>query len=385
MATPSLTPQNYFSTSLSTGITSTDTTIYLASLPTGNEGYLEIDEGSSSKEIIYFTSKGANFVTCPSVGAGRGVGGTSAVAHLSGATVKMKLNAEWWKELQNGNAVANQGLNPYKILGSAEFLYDFVASGCVWSGDSYGSTRAASMTSGVIYIGGKRLTVAAVTARSFTASKDVYVGFNDNGDGTAVPVYYDNTTNAASPSLATAGYTVVNAIIVVGASSIAAVGSVNQGQVGKLLPIASSAPYMVTDSIGNLICNRSPRPRVIGYRQVASVGTPGDTSRTGVCSTPAIIPTGRRIKVNGQLSYGDFSTSQNSSSNISVVEDGTTTVAAGVGWLNGSAAASNSNRPMAIDIYNPAAGLHAYTLSYSLGGSFQMSGGTDARVIIELD
>lgn len=383
MATPNLTPQNYFSTSLSTGITSTDTTIFLASLPTGNEGYLEIDEGASTKEIIYYTSKGANFVTCPSLLAGRGVGGTSASDHLSGATVKMKLNAEWWKELQNGNAVTDQSHNPYKLLGSAEFLADFVASGCVWSGDSYASTRAASMTSGVVYLSGKRLTVAAVTARSFTASKDVYVDFSDNGDGTAAITYTDQTTNAVSPALAAGSLR--NAIIVVGASSIAAVGSVNQGQVGKLLPIVSTIPYMVTDSLGNLICNRSPRPKLIGYRQVPFTGSGGDVGRALMCPTPVIIPAGRRVKVTGELTIGQFGTSQNNFSSLSVVEDTVTTVAVGLGWLNGTTSASNSHRPIAIDYYNPAAGLHSYTLSYSFGGGFQMSQGSEGRIMVELD
>lgn len=118
-ATPALTPQNYFATSLSVGITTTDTTVYLASLPTGNEGYIEIDEGSSSKEIIYFTSKGANFVTLPSVGAGRGVGGTSAAAHLSGATAKMKLNAEYFLALQDGSALANNSITGAKLATNA--------------------------------------------------------------------------------------------------------------------------------------------------------------------------------------------------------------------------------------------------------------------------
>lgn len=105
MATPALTPNNYFSTTLSSSITTTDTTIFLASLPSGNEGYLEVGEGLATKEIIYYTSKGANFVTLPSVGAGRGVGGTSASAHSSGEIVKQKLNAEWWKALQDGTAL----------------------------------------------------------------------------------------------------------------------------------------------------------------------------------------------------------------------------------------------------------------------------------------
>lgn len=131
--------------------------------------------------------------------------------------------------------------------------FNFVESGCVWSGDSYGSTRNASMTSGVVYIGGKRLTVAAVSARTFTASKDTYVDFADNGDGTAAIIYTEVTNNAASPSTLTTGTFadsthIRNAIIVTGASNIANVGSVNQGQESKVLPISSSLPYQGFDS-----------------------------------------------------------------------------------------------------------------------------------------
>lgn len=104
MATPTLSMQNYFSTTLSASATASDTVLYLTQLPTATEGYLEIDEGLSTKEIIYYTSKGPNFVTCPSVGAGRGVGGTTAAAHNLGGVVKQKINAEYWTELQNGNA-----------------------------------------------------------------------------------------------------------------------------------------------------------------------------------------------------------------------------------------------------------------------------------------
>src|ERR1044072_8828133 len=75
-----------------------------------------------------------------------------------------------------------------------DVIYDFVKSGCVWSGDSYASTLNGSMTSGVVYLGGKRLTVAAVTAHAFAASKDTYLYLRDNGDGTA-SVQYNAVTN----------------------------------------------------------------------------------------------------------------------------------------------------------------------------------------------
>lgn len=104
MATPSLGIQNFFSTTLSGTITASDTTIYLNSVPTPDEGYLVIDLDNSSKEIIYYTSKGANYVTCPSAAAGRGVGVTSAVGHSSGASVRMTVVGEYWEAIQDGTA-----------------------------------------------------------------------------------------------------------------------------------------------------------------------------------------------------------------------------------------------------------------------------------------
>lgn len=175
----------------------------------------------------------------------------------------------------------------------------YIESGCVWTADAAGSTKAASMTAGVIYINGIRLTVAAVTARTFTASKDVYVDFTNNADGTALTTYIDTTTNAASPALTTAGATLRNAIVVVGATNIAAAASVNQGQEDRVLPIASSTPYAVTDSLGNLICPRDPQSRLLGYRQDVTDRT--TVSATAVLSTgltvPVIVPAGRKIKV----------------------------------------------------------------------------------------
>lgn len=300
MATPNLGFQNWYSSTLSSGITASDTTIYLNSLPTPSEGYLVIEpDSTTNREIIYYTSKGANFVTLPSVGAGRGAGGTTAVSHSSGVTVQMNVVAEHLESLQDGTAFAADTFNPSQVVGSDEWITNYVASGCVWTADAAGSTRVASMTSGVVYIAGKRLTVSSVTSRTFTASKDVYVDLVDNGDGTAVPVYYDNTTNAASPSFGTTGGTMRIAIVVVGASSIAAAASINQGQHDRVLPIASSVAYTVTDSLGNLICNRNPNPTLIGYRQIT--GNITTTSATAAQATglscPVIVPTGRKVRV----------------------------------------------------------------------------------------
>jgi hypothetical protein len=111
MATPNLGFQNFFTTTLSSGITATDTTIYLNSLPTPTEGYLVIEpDSSTNKEIIYYTSKGANFVTLPSIVAGRGVGATTAVSHNTGVTCQMNVVAEHFEALQDGTAFAVGGI-----------------------------------------------------------------------------------------------------------------------------------------------------------------------------------------------------------------------------------------------------------------------------------
>lgn len=177
-----------------------------------------------------------------------------------------------------------------------EMFYDFVASGCVWSGDSYGSTRVASMTAGVVYINGRRIVISAVVSRTFTASKDTYIYVLDNGDGTGTLVYTEVSNNAASPAMA--ANSILIGIIVTGAGNIANVGSVNQGQLDKVLPIASSVPYQVTDSLGNMNCSRDPNRKLLGYRQRSTTFSMSGTSRVQIpeLSVPVKPPTGRKVE-----------------------------------------------------------------------------------------
>lgn len=145
-ATTALVPQDYFSTTLTSDITTSTTVINLGSVPTGTEGFLVIDPDNSSKEIIFYNAAGASTVTVPSTG-DRGRGGTTAVAHTSGATVKQIVAAEYYTELQNGhalsfnvatvgalsnpykfsawrNAAANTGNNAYAVVGFDSELFD---------------------------------------------------------------------------------------------------------------------------------------------------------------------------------------------------------------------------------------------------------------------
>lgn len=180
------------------------------------------------------------------------------------------------------------------VLRQTDTMFDYVASGVVISADSAGVNRNASMTSGVIYINGRRIQLNAVSARTYTANKDTYVDVLDNQDGTGSLVYTEVANNAASPSLAANSVRI--GIVVTGATTIAAAASINQGQEDRVLPIASSVPYCFTDSLGNIICPRDPFRRLLGYRQIVTAFTTTNTSTTQITglSVPFIMPSTRK-------------------------------------------------------------------------------------------
>ncbi len=190
------------------------------------------------------------------------------------------------------------------VLRATDMFFDHVASGMVWGGDAYASTRNASMTAGVCYINGRRISISAVSARTFTASKDTYIDILDNQDGTGTLVYTEVTNNAASPSLASNSIRI--GIIVTGASNIANVGSVNQGQEYKVLPVASSIYYTVCDSLGNLICSRDPLRKLLGFRSAGSTGSTTSTTAvaiTGIGVLPIKIPAGRKVRITMKAAF----------------------------------------------------------------------------------
>lgn len=175
-----------------------------------------------------------------------------------------------------------------------ESTFDFVSAGCVWTGDAYGSTRAASMTAGAVYIDGVRIALSAVTARVFTASRDTYVDVGSDG----VIDYNEVTNNAASPALA-AGHIRIG-IIVTGSTNILNVGSINQGETDKMLPVASSVAYTVADSLGNLICNRNPNPEILCVRRLHASANTTATSATQITGLSAAVRLGslpRKVEV----------------------------------------------------------------------------------------
>ncbi len=178
----------------------------------------------------------------------------------------------------------------------ANGMFDYIESGCVWTADAAGSTLNGSMSAGYIWISGKRLVAAGIVAHAFTASKDTYVDFYDAGNGTVTVVYTEASNNAASPQLATGSLR--NAIVVTGAGNIAAAGSINQGQESRVLPIASSIPYVTNDSLGNLICPRDPSRKLLAYLPLTSNQTSASGSLADITglNTFCNIPPNRKVK-----------------------------------------------------------------------------------------
>ena len=215
------------------------------------------------------------------------------------------------------------------------------------------------MTTGHVWLAGKRLIVNAVSARTFTASKDTYVDFSDNGDGTAAIIYTEVANNAASPALASGSLR--NAIIITGASTIAAAGSINQGQQDRVLPIASSIPYAVTDSLGNLICPRDPSRKLLGYRQIitdSSVITSATVADLAGMAFSIDVPANRKVRL--VFSLGNNTNSSSGILGIRVQES--TTVLQYGQFFSGGTSVEYAKANASV-LLSPTAGVHTYKIT----------------------
>lgn len=264
--------------------------------------------------------------------------------------------------------------------------FDYVISGGVWSADSAGVNRNASMTAMVCRINGRKISIAAVVGRTFTASKDTYIDVLDNGDGTGTLVYTEVSNNAASPALAANSVRI--GIIVTGATTIANSGSINQGEEGKLLPIASSQPYETTDSLGNLICNRNSSPGLLGRRQVTSNVSSGGTGHNGILglSCPVKVPTGRKVKIT--LHCGNLVSGSANQPNISIWDG---TVGSGT-QLDSASGVNVAGTGVAVDAFGfqtPATSSKTYNagLQQPVSGSATLGANSTAPafILVELE
>lgn len=98
--TSAITFQNFFTATLTATLTSTGLDVFLDTVPNGSEGFLVIDpDSATNREIIYYTSKTATKVTCPSIVDGRGQDDTTATSHESGTLVIMAPIAAYYETL----------------------------------------------------------------------------------------------------------------------------------------------------------------------------------------------------------------------------------------------------------------------------------------------
>ncbi len=331
--------------------------------------------------------------------------------HSAGAVVSLLFTATHWNDLVDGltataldqdgtlkagavdttavladgvvtNAKMATDVKPYTLMD--ENTFDHVASGCVWTGDAYGSTRAASMTSGVVYINGQRVAINLVSARTFTASRDTYVDVGTDG----VIDYNEVTNNAASPALASGHVRL--AIIVTGASNIANVGSINQGEEFKVLPIRSSIPMAVTDELGNLICPRDPNRRILGYRQILANATTTSNGTyvqiTGL-AVPVIVPANRKIRI----TFGATMVTNQTSGITSILSifDGTVPAGTPLCQRNYYPSVANASVPAGFSfISSPSSSSKVYNGAFQTSGVgtafIDASAGSPAFLLVEL-
>lgn len=199
-----------------------------------------------------------------------------------------RLTADFLYELLYGIAngdLATQNNNlPYW---RNKVFVDHVIEGCIWTGDSYGSTLLASMSAGLVMINGKVVSVDAIANRAFTASKDTYHYIDENGASTFTEV----ANNAASPTAVSNA--ILNGIIVTGASNIANEYSINMGRIANntarnYLPVSPISPTSSTivDSNGIRIHPTDPLGKLVS-----------STSRTAATNTGA--PGGSSVAWNG--------------------------------------------------------------------------------------
>lgn len=151
----------------------------------------------------------------------------------------------------------------------SEMIADFVASGGVWTQNS---GLDGDMTALAYYIAGTRYTVDAVSARSFTASKDTYidVGANETLDYTEV------TNGAAAPALSASHLRIAK--VVTDGSGITDIVQIGQDSLGNsIYPTGASQPSVRSGGFH------------IGVISGSTLGSTGNKSITGVGFKPKYV------------------------------------------------------------------------------------------------
>jgi len=293
--------QNFYSSTLTGDITSGTLTIGLATVPTPTSGILIIEpDSTSSREVIFYTSKGASTITCPSDG--RGWSGSSASAHLTGSTVIMASVDEYFEGLADGTLSADPVRTILPTLAT-----------CIVSGGTLAQSAGlvGTFSNIVFYLAGRRFSGSSIANKTYTASKDTYVDITGGSDGSITVTYTEVANNAASPALA-ANYIRVGIVTTSGA----AITNVNQGDPDATLPTTTdSVPVAVCDTLGNLIYPK-PGQRLLGFRRYPTGAGTSTTSTSAVAISAGlnIIVQSANVPANANVSATVTGRSWNTSS-----------------------------------------------------------------------
>lgn len=142
---------NFFSAKLTAPMTASDTDVFMDAIPTPSEGVLVIDwDVAASREVIFYNSKTASKVTCPSVADGRGFDDSTATTHLSGANViyapvralfrlaqqLATTSTAAWKPLGYApTTIVDNGNRQYTMVFNSVDLTSFISTGMRLRGD----------------------------------------------------------------------------------------------------------------------------------------------------------------------------------------------------------------------------------------------------------
>lgn len=259
--------QNFYSATLTADITSGSLTISLDTVPSPTSGILVIDPDSTTgREVILYTSKGASTITCPSDG--RGWGGSTAAAHLTGTTVIMAPIKEFFAGLADGTLSTDQ-------LRTSLFRDYIVSGGTV----AQSAGLVGTFSNIVFYLNGQRYSGTSIANKTYTASKDTYVDVTAASGGAVSVTYTEVANGAAAPALSANNIRVAK--VVTNGSAITGVT-----QVGS-------------DSLSNTIYPQS------GASQKLTVTRQDDTTNT--VQTKSVILSGWGVITPGVASFGSES------------------------------------------------------------------------------
>lgn len=247
-------------------------------------------------------------------------------------------------------AALADAINPR--LRAADSLSNFVVSGCIWS---LVSGLQGTMSAGRVYVNGYRVTVSAVGSHNFTASVDTYVDVDNLGNITYVAV----SNGAPSPAL-TANSLRLGVLVTNGST----ITFVNQGQLDITLtsfgPVISGIYLTGFDTNGNALWPQANQ-KLIGYAT-------GVTNQTGIVSESFLsgfqstITTNGRQKVKLSAQANVFS-STNGDIGLLRIKEGSTIIKEIRVALNNV----TSVNTFGFQYLLPAAGTHAYTLTFARG------------------